>query len=197
MTTNLRDAFPGFDNLYVLQPAAGSAVVRLSSDLTPDILRTLIRGKKSTTSEPVRCRQAKGRLWTPIVWAPIAPFAAPETFSALGLARVTGWSSYAAEIVPRDGLVRADYSGLAATGRCGSLDDAPITTVSTIGRAGQPVMYNKGIRFDPETWDGSDFFVPDGTAMIITTGAGRDAVQDYARRSTDFVSMSEWMILAY
>jgi hypothetical protein len=73
----------------------------------------------------------------------------------------TGWSLYEVSVRDKQGQLIPGYSGLAITGRCGKIDYTRTVVVPRIRPAGIfPI--GKGLLFDPESWDGSDLFMPAG-----------------------------------
>ncbi len=71
----------------------------------------------------------------------------------------TGWSLYEVSVHDKQGQLVPGYHGLAVTGRCGDIDWAKGVEVPRILPAGIFPVW-KGLFFDPESWDGSDFFMP-------------------------------------
>jgi len=76
-----------------------------------------------------------------------------------------GWSSYPVSIVSSS-AVSEDYVGLAVTGRCSPIDYSVGEWVSD---PDYPSRVLKGQGFDLDSWDGSDFFIPEGTTRIFVT----------------------------
>lgn len=71
----------------------------------------------------------------------------------------TGWSLYDVSVRDKQGQLVPGHHGLAITGRCGNIDWASGIEVPRIRPAGIFPVW-KGLFFDPESWDGSDFFMP-------------------------------------
>jgi hypothetical protein len=91
----------------------------------------------------------------------------------------TGWVTYPVEVYGKNGERIDGYNGLAITGRCGPIDD----TRSVRVRRDPPVPGGEaylawvGLYFDPSTWDGSDFVLPEGTGFIIVTARVKEAIE--------------------
>ena len=88
----------------------------------------------------------------------------------------SGWRPLPAVIVGTDGAERHDYAVLCVEGRSGPIDDAlseRVTLPPPIpGAPGGPGLL--GLYFEPDTWDGSDVFAPEGTTLtFITQDVGR------------------------
>jgi hypothetical protein len=74
--------------------------------------------------------------------------------------KATGWKPYDLTI---EGISEK-YYGFQVTGKCGPLARPP--------QAG----FVQGYSFDLETWDGSDFFYPEGTTSLFCTERIRDVL---------------------
>ncbi|MEQ9263610.1 MAG: hypothetical protein RLN81_00190 [Balneolaceae bacterium] len=63
------------------------------------------------------------------------------------------------------------YSLLTVTGKCGKTfkDEKTIQTLPPITEFGKAMDHYIGIFFDVDTWDGSDFFMPEETGFIFFT----------------------------
>lgn len=88
----------------------------------------------------------------------------------------SGWRPLPAVIVGTDGTERHNYAVLCVEGRSGPIDDAlseRVTLPPPIpGAPGGPGLL--GLYFEPDTWDGSDVFAPEGTTLtFITQEVGR------------------------
>lgn len=89
-----------------------------------------------------------------------------------------GWRTYPVEIYDREGGLVPGYRGLAVTGRCGSVDDelSPVMVLPPPVPQGKAMPHRIGIRFRPETWDGSDVFSPERSGWVLVTQDVRDAL---------------------
>jgi hypothetical protein len=91
----------------------------------------------------------------------------------------SGWRTYPVEIYDRHGEPVPGYHGLAASGRCGPIEDelSPVEVLPPPVPEGEAMPHRIGIRFRPETWDGNDVFCPDdGSAWTLMTQEVRDAL---------------------
>lgn len=85
------------------------------------------------------------------------------------------------------------------TGRCGPIDDelSPVMVLPPPVPQGEAMPHRIGIRFWPETWDGSDVFSPEGSGWVLVTRDVRDALTDAKitgielRRITEIELVSE------
>lgn len=71
---------------------------------------------------------------------------------------ITGWKAYEVSIREVDKV----YYGLQITGRCGKLDQP------------KEEGFYTGMKFNYNTWDKSDIFVPEGTLLTFCTSKVRD-----------------------
>jgi hypothetical protein len=91
----------------------------------------------------------------------------------------SGWRTYPVEIYGERGELIPNYHGLAVSGRCGPIDEdlSPVMVVPPPVPEGEAMPHRIGLRFWPETWDGSDLFCPDdGSAWTLFTQEVRDAL---------------------
>jgi hypothetical protein len=90
----------------------------------------------------------------------------------------SGWRTYPVEVYDTGGDLIAGYQGLAVSGRCGPIDDelSPVMVLPPPVPQGAAMPHRIGIRFWPETWDGSDVFMPENTGWVLVTQEVRDAL---------------------
>lgn len=83
----------------------------------------------------------------------------------------SGWRPLPAVIVAADGAERRDFVVLCVEGRSGPIDDALSERVTlpppVPGAPGGPGL--RGLYFEPDTWDGSDVFAPEGSTLTFVT----------------------------
>ncbi len=85
-----------------------------------------------------------------------------EIIALLKQNNITGWKTYPVEIRG----VKKSYHGFQVTGRSGEL-------IEPEKQSDDDFSYT-GVKFDPESWDGSDIFFPMGTNLPIITKKLRD-----------------------
>jgi Immunity protein family (Imm11) len=119
-----------------------------------------------------------------------------DRFAALLRERgLTGWRTYPVAICGKDGEAVSGYHGLAVTGRCGPIEwerservILPPSVPKGRTRAGW-----RGLYFTPESWDGSDLFVPaDGGGYVIVTDAVKNASEDRRLTNVTFTRLTEF-----
>lgn len=70
----------------------------------------------------------------------------------------TGWGTYPVEVHAKGGELAPGYHGFCITGRCGPMQYEKSEVIYEDMPGGRVPRY-KGKYFDPESWDGSDFFM--------------------------------------
>lgn len=108
--------------------------------------------------------------------------------------RVTGWKSFPVEIRGSKGEPIRGYEGLIVTGRCGAVDWSMGKYARMPPRIPSSNPYDAwiGMYFDPESWDGSDLFMPEGTAYIIAVERVKTAVEQAEITNVRFKPLTEF-----
>ncbi|MDR0604221.1 MAG: hypothetical protein LBG80_07980 [Bacteroidales bacterium] len=78
---------------------------------------------------------------------------------------LTGWKTFAVQVIDKKGREIQNYHGLSITGRCGKIDysKSEIIKDTLLGK------YYKGLHVGLDKWDGSDFFMPEKYFGTIIT----------------------------
>jgi hypothetical protein len=104
-----------------------------------------------------------------------------------------GWTTFPVQIFLDDGSTLDGYLGLAVTGRSGPIDDRfsedAIQPPPVSG--GQPGRALRGLCFEPESWDGSDIFTPEGYAGRFVVEAVKNALEEAGVSNVEFRRLSE------
>lgn len=105
--------------------------------------------------EPFEFRVSEGEnLFDVIGYQDTSNFAiSKKLYNLLRKNKITGWKGYEIYIVGK----REKYYGFQVIGKCG-----PLNMPKKMG-------FYTGYKFDYDSWDGSDFFSPDGTMLLFCT----------------------------
>ena len=161
-----------FNDIYLMREAFTRGALRVRPVSAIESPFALTDGSCSVECPVIFCRD-EGRHAYDVVGT---TFAAVKLFSkrffdALSANGVTGWRTFEAQIEGAGEQVRDSYTGLVVTGRCGRLQPHRSSTVIGLPAApgGKPKQLYVGLFFDPDSWDGSDMFLPSGTALTFVT----------------------------
>ena len=104
----------------------------------------------------------------------------------------TGWTTYPVEVYGKKGERIEGYHGFAVTGRCGPIDNSRSRQIVVPPPVpeGQPGPGWQGLYFEPDTWDGSDIFTPQG-GWVFVVGAVRKALKRAKVKNLYFKSLAE------
>lgn len=128
-----------------------------------------------------------------VIWT---GFAAPLLISdrivdLLGKLGAQGWSTYKVQLSGKRGERITGYSGLSAPGRCGPIDNSRSVEIGRRFPAGIFPVW-RGLYFEPQTWDGSHVFMPEGRAgWIFVVEAVKQAFEKAKVKNVDFRRLEE------
>ena len=106
----------------------------------------------------------------------------------------SGWATFPARVVLDGEHELGGYHGFAVAGRCGPIDDrlSEEVTLPPPVPEGRPTPGLRGLCFQPETWDGSDFFASEaGGAMIFVVERVKDAFEHAGLTNVAFERLTE------
>lgn len=173
------DLFPGFHTFYLVG-AKSQRTFRGDMDIALNDANALTRGEMISTNPTMIYHRMGSAIPKDVLWT---TFVGPiifhkRLFEMLAAKRLSGWSSYPVIVHSKTGEVFRSYRGLTIKGRCGPIDESKAEVVERDFPGGRfPVR--KGMFFDPETWDGSDFFMcSDGSLHKFVSQAARDFFQE-------------------
>jgi len=141
--------------------------------------QSLICGK-AFLGEPLTVRVSEGKKFYDIVHLqdPFNFTISNRLYSILKQAGLTGWRDYEIELVGKD----EKYHGFQVLGKSGK-----------VKRPFEPGFVN-GYEFEHETWDGSDFFIPEGTLLIFCSQRVKNLFELNKITNTDLrdISTIKW-----
>jgi len=187
--------FPGFDRIFSLGESGNSRAFRgdLGVETTEESF-ALTRAELHP-NRPITVTWAMGSdkpvdvMWTTYATPLIV---ADSVVQLLRSHEFTGWSLYEVSVRDKQGHVCPSYHGFAVTGRCGNIDWAQGIEVPRIFPAGISPVW-KGLFFDPESWDGSDFFMSaDGSGYVFMVEAVKKAFERAKIRNVKFKPLDQF-----
>ena len=138
----------------------------------------LLRGEL-LPSQAVPALWASGREETDVVWTTLAVLClVSERFVNLVTeASLTGWSLFPVSL----GASEKTYHGLGVHGRCG-----PVSYWRPSGDDSIATRELWKMRFDPSSWDGSDFFLPTNSGSILVTDSVQSVLESNGITNLEF-----------
>lgn len=118
-------------------------------------------------------RKSLDFMWTQHACVFLVSSRVVEAFRAEG---VTGWKTYPVDLCGIQNERIEGYHGFAVTGRCGPIDNSRCTPSIKMTPSGLVTVW-LGMHFDPDSWDGSDVFLPCGTAHVMMTEKVRRLIE--------------------
>ncbi len=135
-------------------------------------------GKRQVT-RPIGLRPMSGSLAADLMgttWA-VVNLMSDSLTRLLSSAAPEGWYPFPVELQLRGGEPLTGYHGLSITGRTGPIrQDLSVDAILPPVPGGQAVPGMRGWCFDPQSWDGSDVFSPEGAAAFCVTEAVADVL---------------------
>lgn len=159
--------------------------------------RSLFRGDQVAVP-PLQLKVFMGGLVTDWMWSASVQVIviSQRLVDILIAARLTGWSTYAVDCADRSGqkLGNEQYYGLAITGRAGSQDLARSAIVDKppIVPGGAPYQVLRGLFFQNDVWDGSDFCVVDDTMITVVSERVVDVFREQKIRNVVFTPLNNY-----
>lgn len=105
----------------------------------------------------------------------------------------TGWATFPATVLGKQGEVIPGYHGLVVTGRSGPIDDTrsrPQVCPPPVP-GGRTTRQWFGLFFDEQTWDGSDLFVPEDTALTVAVERVKRAFEAARITNSEFTPLAD------
>jgi hypothetical protein len=113
-------------------------------------------------ASPIVVRYASGKALEDFVWTDAAtPLVSARVITALAESAISGWSTFPVKLFDSGKREISGYTGLAVTGRCGwiGFDRREESLIYRPNRSGGETRYFKGLKFDEQSWDGTDLFM--------------------------------------
>lgn len=154
------EPFPGFDSMYSLNDPGSPRPFVADVEVQRTEALEIVRAEKRP--HLVEARWTMGtRIPGDVIWTTLAALVILSERVLAVLEGFTGWSSYPVRLLGKEGEEIAGYRGLAVHGRCGPIDTSKSVQVHKEFPGGTFPIW-RGLLFEPDTWDGSDIFMPEG-----------------------------------
>jgi hypothetical protein len=113
-------------------------------------------------SKPIKLGGYQGKRITDILWSSMTPIVCVSSHivELLVTHNISGWSTYPVELFDLNGSRLPEYHGFVITGPECRRDKtrSEVITKPAPTPTGKPFQVYKGVFFEEEDWDGSDFF---------------------------------------
>ena len=186
--------FPGFAHVYELDDPDHARAFRGTTELLEVEPFALTRGDFRPRKPLVFVHHMGGKVPTDIIWTGhvVIHLFADRVVELMRREGFTGWSTYPVEVRGKDGTVFPGYHGMSFPGRCGPIENARSTIVHE-QMPGGVFPFHKGMFFDPDTWDGSDLFMPASYVGVFVTEAVKQAFEKAKVKNVRFSRLDEIM----
>ena len=119
-----------------------------------------------------------------------------RVIAALRQHNISGWKGYPAEVYDKRHNLVPGYTLLGITGRAGPFDDTTGETITKPPRVpnGPCWKARRGRYFDPTSWDGSDFFIPQDKWFVMATERVKAALSPLKTKNITLTPLLEFEI---
>ena len=141
------------------------------NDLIP-LNKKLIKGNYQGIIFPILFKQEYGKKLADVLdTGHVSLFLISEKLkNALDSEKITGWKTYPVQVLDKKGSEVKGYYGFSIVGICGPIDYSQCEIFEKKNIPTGPLCkYYRGLPIGLDKWDGSDFFLPEGTCHIIIT----------------------------
>jgi hypothetical protein len=189
---------PDYEKLYRLKDPLATQPIRLEPYDDDWLGRSeatqLLRGQLPPQL-PLKLRPAMGGRFVDLIWSTFTPIKvmSQHLVDLLTTHGFTGWSIYDVEVKDREGQIKSNYHGLAVTGKAGEHDLRRVQAVEKppIVHGGPTYINLKGMYFESDEWDGSDFSLMGHTITCIVTERVVQAFRRAKIRNVQFIKLSQ------
>jgi len=129
-------------------------------------------------SSPIEFKVKNGSLATDFLWTgfPWVKCISNRVVEMLSQSKITGWGTFQVSIRDKQGTPVSGYSGLSVIPSVGPIDLTRSPIVSSQISYGKPHKVYKGLFFNENNWDATDFFRIQN-ALVAVTAKVKDAFQ--------------------
>jgi hypothetical protein len=159
----------------------------------------LILGNYSDITFPVVFKQGSGKKLQDMLdtcW-PSLYLISDRMKAVLEEEGLTGWKSYPVRVFDKHDDEIFGYHGFSVTGRCGMIDYSKSEVVMRQFAPNGPIVkYYKGLYVGLDTWDGSDFFLPEKNLGTVVTKRVVDILKKHKLTNIRFENLADIEISA-
>lgn len=186
-----------YERLYCVGEAWIPGALRVRPDLgdpTKADPIAIVRAVKKP-DKPIACRhQSGGKPYDLIGTTYALDLFSDKVVRILREGGFTGWSTFPVEVYGKRSQRIEGYHGFAVTGRCGQADISKARKLHMPPPVPWGQSYDAwvGLYFDPETWDGSEVFMPENTCHVIIVEDVFDALTRAGVKNVTFKRLTEY-----
>lgn len=164
-----------------------------NSNRLNDVLK-LLMGDYSGINFPVEFKQAYGKRLDDVIRTGHGALylISNKMKNVLEENKLTGWKTFSIKILEKQGSEIKGYQGLSIIGRCGPIDYSKCTIIEKRTVPEGPLIKSyKGLYVGLDKWDGSDFFLPEGTFQTIITKRAANVMKKNKLTNVRLQNLSE------
>jgi len=189
---------PDYEKLYRLKDPLATQPIRLEPYDDDWLGRSeatrLLRGQLPPQL-PLKLRPAMGGRFVDLIWSTFTPIKiiSQHLVDLLTTYGFTGWSIYDVEVRDKEGQIKPNYHGLAITAKAGEHDLRRVQEIEKppVVPGGPSYIDLKGMFFEDDEWDGSDFSLIGDTITHIVTEQVVQAFRRAKIRNVDFIPLTQ------
>ncbi len=159
-----------FEKIYLLDEGYKNGALRLSPQNTITDFSYVTNGENL---EELILKKDEGEILNDVVSLGIGGvfLLSPKALSILEENDIKGWESYQVNLDNVPIAAIKDYMALSIKGECGAIDNnlSKAVTLPPVVPNGPERKTFLGMLFNKDSWDGNDFFSPEGTAFVYVT----------------------------
>ena len=156
-----------------------------------------IRGE-AEVGEPIVFRYHMGGRLYDIIEGSFYPLRllSERVINAFRAHNLTGWKTYPVEVYDKKKNLVPGYALFGITGRAGPMDRKTGERVVVKSRLNPANLeqVRRGMHFDPNTWDGQDFFILDDSRYVMATARVKAALASLKLKNIALIPMLEYEI---
>lgn len=160
----------------------------------------IVKGDYTGIDLPIIFKQSSGKKWTDVLMPnSVSMYVVSQRFiEMLEKNDITGWKSYPVTILDKEEKEISGYIGFSVIGESGAVDYSKSEVYEKqLVPNGPKTKYYRGLYVDLDKWDGTDFFMPQGTLNIIITEKVKQLINIHKITNTILQSLAEYELAEY